>query len=233
MLELSGVAAGYGKIEIVREISFAVPDGATVALIGPNGAGKSTILRAIAGLASTFRGTVRLGGLALDGLPTASRARAGLGYVPQGSALFPELTVLETLEVGALLLKHQERRRHHLAAVLELFPDLTARLHDQATELSGGQRQMLALARAVVAEPTTLLLDEPSLGLAPGAARAVIEHVRNLRDRHGLAILLAEQNVNEATRVADQVIGLKLGRVVAQGRAEAFQDREALRRLFL
>jgi len=230
LLEIAGLAAGYGAVPALAGVSLAVAAGEAVALLGANGAGKTTLLKAVIGLVQAEAGTVRLAGERIDRLAPERRARLGVGYAPEGRRVFPGMTVRENLEVacrgGATL------RRRRLEEACALFPVLAERADAPAWQLSGGQQQMLAVGRALMTGPRLLLLDEPSLGLAP---RIVGELLRRVRDvtAVGTAVLLAEQNAAAALAVCDRAVVLRLGRIVQEGDAASLAAGDVLRSAFL
>jgi len=195
LLEVSDVVAGYGETEILHGVSIAVEEGQIVTIIGPNGSGKSTLLKTIFGLVQPRKGQVRFHGEDITGMAPEIVVRKGLCYVPQSSNVFPSLSVNENLEMGAFVRTDDFRQR--LEEVYALFPDLTERRKDRTGTLSGGQRQMLALARALMLDPVLLLLDEPSAGLAPNLVNSVFEKILGINSA-GVAIVLVEQNAREA-----------------------------------
>jgi branched-chain amino acid transport system ATP-binding protein len=220
-LSIEDLVAGYEPgVPIVRGVSFAAAPGEIVALLGPNGAGKSTLVRAVAGLVRVESGRVRLDGEDVTGRATHALTRAGLGYVPQVDNVFTKLTVEEHLALAASTAARAERRGR-VSAMYDLFPDLAAWRRLRAGALSGGQRQMLALARALVPAPRVLLLDEPSAGLAPVLVETVLGRLRDAR-RTGVTIVLVEQNTRAALAVADR------GCVLVDGRARLVADAAAL-----
>jgi branched-chain amino acid transport system ATP-binding protein len=220
LLEVRGLCGGYagvgGGTAVLHDVSLSVPRGAVVAVLGANGAGKTTLLRTLAGLLPATAGTITLDGADLARLAVERRVRLGVGYVPQGLGVVAELSVADNLRLGALGRAGAEAARA-LAWVYELFEPLAQRRGLAAHHLSGGERQMLAIGRALVAGPRLLLLDEPSLGLAPETAARIMTLLRTLCDTIGLAVLLVEQNVRGALGVADGVVVMALGRVVATG----------------
>jgi len=216
LLELRSVAAGYDGARVLHDVSVEIAAGRVTALLGANGAGKSTLLRSVIGLVRIERGDVLLEGQSLLALGVAARVGRGIGYAPEGRRVFPGLTVRENLTVAGA--GDRSRRTARLAEMESLFPDLASRAEVRAWQLSGGQQQMLAVARALMLEPKLLLLDEPSLGLAPGLVADLFAQLRSIADR-GVAILVAEQTLPPALAVADTVIGLKQGRVVLSGTA--------------
>jgi branched-chain amino acid transport system ATP-binding protein len=212
LLEVEGLRAGYRGLTVVRGIDITVEAGEVVALLGANGAGKSTTLLTISGLAEQQGGDVRLGGVSLSKQHAAARARAGLAHVTEDRSLFTKLTTLENLRLGG----HGDLAR--LEELLELLPPLRPLLNRQSGSLSGGEQQMLALARALMAGPKVLLVDELSLGLAPLIVRRLLENIRQLADG-GLGVLMVEQHVEQALRIADRVMVLARGRVSFEGAA--------------
>jgi len=230
VLEINQIFAGYDEIEILHGVSVAVESGEVVAIIGPNGAGKSTVLKAVFGLARVHGGRI-----ALDGQDVTNRAphhlvAAGVSYVPQVDNVFSSLTVEENLEMGGFL--RQNGLHERLAKIYRLFPDLAGRRRELAGRLSGGQRQMLALARALMLDPKVLLLDEPSAGLSPKMVGSVFEKVAEI-NREGTAILLVEQNVREALSFSQRVYVLVTGENRLEGESRAIAEREDVGGLFL
>jgi branched-chain amino acid transport system ATP-binding protein len=222
--------AGYGAIEIVRGASLEAGSGELVVLVGPNGAGKSTLVRAVFGLVSTTGGHVRLGGEDLTNVPTTGRVRRGLGFVPQTHNTFATLTVEENLEMGAFL--RPSALRAGLERVYDLFPALADRRRQTAGTMSGGEQQMVALGRALMLEPTVLLLDEPSAGLAPRAVAQILERIRTIA-RLGTAVVMVEQNARAALAIADRGYVLVTGEVRHHGPARALLDDPVLGDLYL
>jgi ABC-type branched-subunit amino acid transport system ATPase component len=214
LLETIDLTAGYGGLEIVHEVSIAVPPGGFVSVIGPNGAGKSTLLKAIYGLADTRRGRVLFRGREITATKPHELTRLGLNYVPQLDNVFPNMSVRENLEIGGV--PRRERMAERLEAVFRLFPVLTARRRQRAGTLSGGERQMLALARALMPEPRLLLLDEPSAALAPTVADQLFVQLESIND-DGVAILLVEQNARRSLALSDYGYVLDMGRNRFQG----------------
>ncbi|NCO43847.1 MAG: ABC transporter ATP-binding protein [Armatimonadetes bacterium] len=231
LLQVVDLEAGYGGKRVVNGVSLGVARGEIVALLGPNGAGKSTLLKATFGLVAPTGGQVVFDGREMTGAPASGRVRLGMGYVPQGSRVFGELTVAENLEVGGHSLGDRRAARNRQAQVLTLFPALGELQRRLAGTLSGGEQQMVSLARALMTNPSLLLVDEPSLGLGPGAAQSALEHLQTLARDSGTAILLVEQNVSHALRLAHRVIVLVLGRVVLEAEADSLTERD-LRQAF-
>jgi branched-chain amino acid transport system ATP-binding protein len=231
-LAVEDVVAGYAAAPVLDGVSVAVAAGTITAVLGANGAGKTTLLRAISGLVRPRAGRVLLGGAAVTGRRPEDIVRAGIAHVPEGQGVITELSVEENLRVG-LLLRGSRERPGLLAGVYEQFPVLGQRRRRQAGTLSGGERQILVIARALLTGPRVLLLDEPSLGLAPKIVAQVMDLIGGLRDDSGLTVLLVEQNARSALAIADQGIVLSLGKVVARADAGALAGDEGLRRHYL
>jgi branched-chain amino acid transport system ATP-binding protein len=227
-LELSDLRVAYGGIVAVKGVSLRVARGEIVALIGANGAGKTSVLKAIVGLVPLAGGSVRLFGRDLLGIPTHRRVALGATLVPEGRAIFTGLTVLENLELGAYLKREKKGREERLARVIQLFPRLGERLGQSAGTLSGGEQQMLAIGRALMGEPKLLLLDEPSLGLAPKLVAQIFESVREIA-RTGITILLVEQNTRLALETAARAHVLSTGEVVLSGPSAELKADERVR----
>jgi branched-chain amino acid transport system ATP-binding protein len=223
MLELQDVHVAYGPTTVLRGVSFAVPKGSIVALLGGNGSGKSTTINTISGFVRPQRGHVVFEGRPIEGRATDAIVSAGLAQVPQGREVFARMTVGENLELGAVTRRDRAAVRRDLEQVLEQFPKLRDRRKQAAGTLSGGEQQMLAVARALMAAPRLLLMDEPSAGLAPRVVDDLIDHIAALRS-HGMTILLVEQNVGAALSVAERVFVLKDGVVALSGEAKDFED---------
>lgn len=231
-LEVENLVGGYEPgLAILRGASISVAAQEIVVLLGPNGAGKSTLVKAIAGLVPVFSGLVRLGGAAITSTPAHLLIRQGLAFVPQTENVFAGLSIRENLELAAGLLP-RALRQPAVAEMLALFPDLAAQPGRAAGRLSGGQRQMLAIARALVVGPRVLMLDEPSAGLSPKLVGVVMEQLRRIRDR-GVAILLVEQNARAAVAVADRAYVLVDGRVAHAAPASGLLDDPAVAELYL
>jgi branched-chain amino acid transport system ATP-binding protein len=228
-LSVHGLRAGYGGLRVLEGIDLEVAAGRVTAVIGPNGAGKTTLLKALSGLIARG-GDVRLDGAPLPAEPAAVVAR-GLGHVPEGRELFGQMTVVENLELGGWRLPRGERAAR-LQAVMSLFPRLRERRRQLAGSMSGGEQQMLAIGRALMTRPRLLMLDEPSLGLAPRLVDEVLATVRRL-NAEGVTVLLVEQHVAKALGLADHAYVLERGRLVAQGPARALLDSPALRAAYL
>jgi branched-chain amino acid transport system ATP-binding protein len=232
MLEVSNLHAGYGGVSVLRGVSLNVPSGKIVALLGANGAGKTTLMRAICGLASIQGGTVTLAGATATGRAPEALVRDGLVLVPQGRLLFADMTVRENLEMGGYSDNDRARRETQLARVETLFPILRERAHQMAGLLSGGEQQMLAVARALMSSPRCLLLDEPSLGLSPKAFGTIIEAIRRI-NADGIPVLIAEQNVRRILRLADYVYVLATGRIALEGEGSRLMADDRIRASYL
>jgi len=231
LLRIAGLIAGYGRDdEILKGIDLAVNDGEIHAVIGPNGAGKSTLLKTIAGLLRPARGSIRLRDTPIGGLAPRAISRLGVAFVPQEQNVFPSMSVRENLEMGGFIDPAATRQR--IEAAFTRFPLLAERRHRAARTLSGGQRQVLAMAMALMVEPALLLLDEPSAGLSPVAAEQLFATIIEIR-RHGIAIAMVEQNASQALEVADRATLLVDGRVSRDGAAEVLRVDPEIRRLFL
>jgi branched-chain amino acid transport system ATP-binding protein len=216
VLEVQGLDVAYGEVPALREVSMTVGEGESVSVLGANGAGKSTLLRSISGLLRPRRGTIALDGNRLDRLPAYDIAALGIAHVPEGRRVLPDMTVEENLELGAYLPRPKARRKETLAWIYQIFPRLAERRRQRAGTLSGGEQQMLAVGRGLMLLPRILMLDEPSLGLAPIVVDATFEKIAEVR-RQGIAILLVEQNVQRALALTDRGYVLEQGRVVLQG----------------
>jgi ABC-type branched-subunit amino acid transport system ATPase component len=231
LLEVEGLRGGYEETEILQGITFGVAAGTLTAVIGPNGAGKSTLLRAIFGRLRISAGAVRLKGLPITGLPPRELRRRGIAYVAQGRCSFPRMTVRENLEVAAFV-RRDTRGETTVDGCLERFPLLARHRSRPAGDLSGGQQQLLELAMGLLAEPALLLVDEPSMGLAPTAQIDVWAALRAIR-QGGTTILLVEQNARRALELADRGLVLELGQVRHEGPAAPMLDDPGIRRLYL
>jgi branched-chain amino acid transport system ATP-binding protein len=216
MLELKGVSSGYGAIEALKSIHLGIEEGEIVTLIGANGAGKSTTLRSITGLVTPTAGEVLFEGKRLNGVPTHAITAMGISMVPEGRAIFANLSVMENLEMGAYLQKDKAKNAAELERVFTLFPRLKERRKQLGGTLSGGEQQMLAIGRALMARPRLLLLDEPSLGLAPLLVQTIFSAIDTI-NKEGTTILLVEQNANAALRHSHRAYVLETGTIVMEG----------------
>jgi len=234
LLEVDGLTAGYGAAPVLHDVALTVGAGRIVAVLGANGAGKTTLLRTLSGLLPATSGRVTFDGVDLRGVQVERMVRHGIAHVPEGRGVVTELTVAENLRLGGLWRKRKPgSKATDLDEIYDLFPALAGRKNHLGHQLSGGERQMLAIGRALAAKPRLLLLDEPSLGLAPKITAQIMGLLRDLRDRTGLAVLLVEQNVRGALSVADEGIVLNLGRVAARERADKLAADTDLRHAYL
>jgi branched-chain amino acid transport system ATP-binding protein len=230
MLTVTGLTTDYGPVRAVNDVSLEVGEGSVTAVLGANGAGKTSLLRTITGLVRPTAGKVTLAGQDITRLSVEEIARRGLAHVPEGRGVITELTVSENLRLGGLWRGGDAAPMHE---IYDLFPRLEERSGQPASRLSGGERQMLSIGRALMARPRALLMDEPSLGLAPRLVVQIMELVRKLADSFGLAVLLVEQNARSALSVADRGVVLNLGRVVADQDPEKIAADERLRHAYL
>ncbi|MBI2034023.1 MAG: ABC transporter ATP-binding protein [Candidatus Liptonbacteria bacterium] len=232
LLEIKNLKAGYGDLEVLKGVSLEVKGGEVVALLGPNGAGKSTLLKSIVGLTKKTDGEILWKGRDLGRLPTHALLEEGIGFVPQGRLVFPSLTVRENLEMGGYLLDHKETLEKNLESVLMRFSVLKNKIKSRAGLLSGGEQQMLAIGRSLMMSPELLILDEPSLGLAPKIMTEVFEKLKEL-NQGGTTLLIVEQNVRFALRYASRGYILGNGEVRFSGRVEELSDPRKMHEAFL
>ena len=233
MLNVSDLHVAYGPVLAVRGISLTVPKGQIVALLGANGAGKSATLRTISGLQRPTHGTIEFEGRRIDNIPAERIVQMGISQVPEGRQIFTDLTVMENLRLGAYTRRDGAGIKRDLDRTFTYFPVLGERRGQTAALLSGGEQQMLAIGRALMAKPSLLLLDEPSLGLAPMLVREIFRIVKAINEEEGLTILLVEQNANLALEIANEAYVLETGQVVLEGSAEELRGNEAVRRSYL
>jgi ABC-type branched-subunit amino acid transport system ATPase component len=230
VLEAREVVSGYGEVEILHGVSIRVEEEEIVTIIGPNGAGKSTLLKTVFGLLPCKRGRVFFGGADVTGQSPQVMVTKGMCYVPQSDNVFPSLTVQENLEMGAFI--RRDNYRPKIEEVLALFPDVMERRHTRAGKLSGGQRQMLALARALMLEPRILLLDEPSASLAPNMVEMVFTKILDI-NQSGVAIVMVEQNARESLKLSDRGYVLAMGQNRLEGSGDSLLDSEEVGRAYL
>jgi branched-chain amino acid transport system ATP-binding protein len=233
LLEVSDLTAGYGGAPVLHSIDLSIEQGQIVAVLGANGAGKTTLLRTLSGLLRPAEGRVVFDHNDLRHTEVEQMVRLGIAHVPEGRGVVTELTVDENLRLGGLWRKDKDDVQKALAEVYELFEPLARRKKSPGHQLSGGERQMLALGRALVGRPRLLLLDEPSLGLAPRVTSQIMALLRKLRDSTGLTVLLVEQNVRSALSIADEGVVMSLGRIVTRNDAEALRTDDDLRHAYL
>jgi branched-chain amino acid transport system ATP-binding protein len=233
LLELKDLHTYYGHIHALRGISLHVEQGEIVTLIGANGAGKSTTLRSISGLVRARSGSVLLDGQDITHLPPHQIVEAGVGHVPEGRGIFPRLTVQENLEMGAFVIRSREEIQDRTESVFHLFPRLKERINQKGGTLSGGEQQMLATARGLMLRPKILLMDEPSMGLAPVLVETIFDVIRDLNRREGVTILLVEQNAHMALQIASRGYVLQTGSIVLEDSADHLRDNEMVRHAYL
>lgn len=232
MLKLENINAHYGDVQALRNVSFEIKEKQIVSLVGSNGAGKSTTLNTISGVLTCSSGTIEFIGRKIKNLPPHQIVELGLVQIPEGRLLFPYMTVLENLELGSFPPKARKGKDENLKLVFGLFPVLRERMNQLAGTLSGGEQQMVAIARGLMAMPKLLMLDEPSLGLAPLLVRHVFETVKEIKG-HGIAVLLVEQDVFHSLSCADQAYVLENGRIVLQGEAKELLNRPLIKETYL
>jgi branched-chain amino acid transport system ATP-binding protein len=232
VLEINHLEAGYNRKPVLHGVSLTVQPGEIVAIIGPNGAGKSTVLKSVIGMLPPGNGDILYCGSRIDGNKPSDNVRQGIAYSPQGNMVFDDLTVTENLAIGGYTLTNKGLAASRMADIFTLFPELASRRKSDAGDLSGGEKQMLALGRALMLRPKLLLLDEPSLGLSPTALNKSYETIRGIRDNYQTAMLIVEQNVDAVFSIADRVYVMALGKVVAEDVPRNL-PRERLKGLFL
>jgi branched-chain amino acid transport system ATP-binding protein len=232
LLELVDVTASYGPVQVLEAVSLSVPDGGAIGILGANGAGKTTTLRAISGTVRAG-GTIRFEGRDIRGMRPERVAALGIAHVPEGRGTLANLTVRENLMVGAYRRKDRKRIESDMDFLLDLFPNLRSRITSTGAALSGGEQQMLAVSRGFMASPKLLVLDEPSLGLAPSTAKDVYSAIRRLRAESGIAMLVVEQNANLAFSVVDAAVVLETGRSVLRGSTAELKNNDEIRKAYL
>ena len=233
MLEIERLSAGYGGLAVLDRVSLSVARGEFVAIVGPNGAGKTTLFRAISGIVTPTAGRIRFEGADLLAVPPARRARLAIAHVPEGRQVFPSLTVLENLEMGAYTAGGRAGWTETLERVFAWFPILAARRGQRAGTLSGGEQQMLAIGRGLAAAPALLMLDEPSMGLAPAVADDIFARIVDIHRGAGVSVLLVEQRVAEALHFADRGYVLEAGRIVLSGARAELENDDRVRQAYL
>jgi len=232
MLELSGITAGYGAFTALWDVSLRVEPGEAVAVVGPNGAGKTTLMRVISGLLPTRAGRLIFEGAELAGQKAFEVVAHGIAHVPEGRRIFPALTVAENLRMGAFLRSARAHYRESLERVYTLFPVLAERQAQRAGSLSGGEQQMLAVGRALMSKPKLILLDEPSMGLAPVMVLRLFDLIRRVREE-GYTILVVEQNVRQVLKIVDRAYLLEVGRIKMEGRASELAEQDFVRKAYV
>ena len=232
MLKADAIRVGYGDVNAIRDASFEVSEGEVVSIIGSNGAGKSTLLRAISGLLKVASGSIIFEGTKIEGLSPHKIVRLGISHTPEGRRLFGLLSVEKNLLLGAYAIKESERVQKSLEEIYELFPILKERRKQRSQTLSGGEQQMLAIARSLIAQPKLLLLDEPSLGLMPILVAKIFKTIKKINER-GMTLLLVEQNVREALELCTRGYVLQTGRIVMEGSGEELLKSDMIRKAYL
>lgn len=234
LLTMAGIRAGYGGVRVLEDVSVTVGEGEFVVLLGPNGAGKSTTLRVLSGLLKPSAGTISFGGSDITRVPGWRRTGMGIGHVPEGRRIFPDHTVLENLQLGGFAKRRDRARTHQVMdEVFDLFPRLAERRDQPGGTLSGGEAQMLAMARALMSEPQLLVLDEPSLGLAPLKAAELFSYIKRLHAERGISVLLVEQLALVALRLADRAYVLERGRIGLSGTAAEVAADPTIKSMYL
>jgi branched-chain amino acid transport system ATP-binding protein len=232
MLEMHGVTAGYGPFTALWNVALRVSAGEAVAVVGPNGAGKTTLLRVISGVIAPTAGMITFEGVALAGRPAHEVVAHGIAHVPEGRRLFPGLTVADNLKMGAFLPSARKSFAENLERVFTLFPVLRERRAQRAGSLSGGEQQMLAIGRALMSRPKLILLDEPSMGLAPVMVLRLFDLIRRIR-AEGYTILVVEQNVRQVLKLVDRAYLLEVGRIHMEGRADELAEQDFVRKAYV
>jgi branched-chain amino acid transport system ATP-binding protein len=233
MLRISKLHSGYSAIPVLKDVDVLVEAGQFISIVGPNGAGKSTLFKTISGSVSAMSGTIEFEGRDLLSVPPSKRPHLGIAHVPEGRQVFASLTVLENLEMGAYTRAGQDRWARNIAQIYEWFPVLKERQDQLAGTLSGGEQQMVAIGRGLASSPKLLMLDEPSMGLAPTVADFIFDRLMDIRKASGLTILLVEQRVAEALQFADHAYVLETGRVVLEGDNETLLANDRVRQAYL
>lgn len=232
LLTVSNLDVAYGDVQVVFNMNMRVNNQELVGLVGGNGSGKSTILRVVSGMLKPKRGSIRLGQQEIGGVTPHELTDMGVAHVPMGRQLFPAMTVEENLEMGAYLKRTKPRKKENLEKVYKFFPRLLEKRKLYAGSLSGGEQQMIAIGRALMSEPKLLLMDEPSLGLAPKVVKEVMEVIANLRALH-LTVLLVEQNVRQVLKVTDRAYVLEHGKLVVEGESKGLLENPEVKRAYL
>ena len=233
MLEIDGLRAGYGGLPVLNGVTLRIASGELAAIVGPNGAGKTTLFKTISGIVPPMSGTIRFEGMNLLAVPPSSRPHLGIAHVPEGRLVFASLSVLENLEMGAYTQAGRRAWKDNLEKICTWFPVLAERAGAQAGELSGGQQQMLAIGRGLASSPKLLMLDEPSMGLAPTVADEIFERLVAIHAEAAVTVLLVEQRVAEALHFADRGYVLEAGRVVLEGTHEELKSNDRIRQAYL
>lgn len=233
MLEINGISTYYGNIQALHEVSLKINEGEIITLIGANGAGKTTTLLSVSGIVQPKQGEILFKGEPIHRMKPDKIVQMGICQVPEGRHIFPYLTVSENLDLGAFLRKDRDGIKKDLEQIYDLFPRLAERRHQQGGTLSGGEQQMLAISRALMARPRLLLLDEPSLGLAPLIVQQIFEIIKRIKEESGTTIFLVEQNANLALKVADRGYVMETGRVTMEDRASNLLSNKDVKKAYL
>ena len=233
MLSIEQISSGYGRVLAIHDVTIKVENGEVVVLIGANGAGKSTLLKTISGALKPTKGSIIFKGDNIEGRKPHAIVKMGIVQIPEGRGILSRMTVRENLEMGAYLRSDKAGIEKDLERVFDKLPRLKERLNQNAGTLSGGEQQMLAIGRGLMAKPSLFLMDEPSLGLAPVLVEFIFETIHDLREKDGYTILLVEQNANQALDVADRGYVLETGRIVLEGESKALRDNEEVQRAYL
>jgi branched-chain amino acid transport system ATP-binding protein len=233
MLEVEALCAGYGSVPVLNAVTLRVKPGEFAAIVGPNGAGKTTLFKVVSGIVRPSSGSIRFEGRDLLAVAPAARPHLGIAHIPEARQVFFSLTVLENLEMGAYTAAGRRDWKDNLEKIYTWFPVLAQRARTQAGALSGGQQQMLAIARGLASSPRLLMLDEPSMGLAPAAADEIFERIVSIHSGSGLTVLLVEQRVAEALHFADRGYVLEAGRVVLEGSHDELKSNDRIRQAYL
>ena len=233
ILQLNIKEAGYGKKIILNDVSIGIDENKISAFIGPNGAGKSTLLKAIIGLVKVYKGEINYSNKNITNREPEVNVKDGISFVPQGNRVFMDLKVIENLEIGGYLIKDKKLLKERLEEILNLFPLLKTKLKNDAGDLSGGEKQQLALARALMLRPKILMLDEPSLGLSPKLVQQAFKIIKDIKEKYECTIIIVEQKVRDILRIADKVYALKLGKIVFEGTPKELEEGEKLKEIFL
>lgn len=232
MLKVEHLQAGYGGMPVVHDVSFEVKEGQVVGLIGSNGAGKTTALKAVTGIAKPLGGTITYDGKVISGMKANDVVKLGIVMVPEGRHLFGKMSVRDNILMGAYLIQDKERKEKRLQEVYEMFPRVKERLNQQAGTLSGGEQQMVAIARGLMAEPKLLILDEPSLGLSPKLVGEIFEFIKRIRSL-GITVIIVEQNVNETLEISDYAYVIQNGETIFEGTGQEMLTNEEVKKAYL
>jgi branched-chain amino acid transport system ATP-binding protein len=233
MLKITGLSSGYGGLAVLKEVSIHIRAGEFAAIVGPNGAGKTTLFKSISGTVPAMHGTIEFEGKDLLSIKPSARAHLGIAHIPEGRQVFPSLSILENLEMGAYTQAGRDSWKENLEKIFTWFPVLAERQKSMAGALSGGQQQMLAIARGIASAPKLLLFDEPSMGLSPVIADEIFERIITIHRDMGLTVLLVEQRVAEALHFADRGYVLESGRVVLEGSPDELKSNDQVRKAYL